>query len=371
LRASILREGKWEVRDLNASLPPAVSDPAGATLQDTQGGSPTISTRHLFYVGDDGDVHELRSNAAGLQWTHSNITATIAGVVRPRSGAALSAYAFQAGVHVVYRGIDDRIHELWGGPGTWNHNPTGVPFTKAAGEPSGYATEWASIQHIVYRGEEDEVVELWWNATTGWSENILSKTTPQASLSKGDAVGYPFEDHATQHVTYFADDDTLRELWWEDSLWRSASYDLDNPFPDNLGPLAAPFFYEELGDTFFVEPTVVETAVHEWSEWLPAREDVGWISNRVLPINPDPAPLVPSELGIVKSPAFVNSILPRDVVLLTARGTVGKILETRPSGTPDGVSNSTPMSPTKLMDLRRGLPMKLGADVQEAGAQLR
>jgi hypothetical protein len=381
LRASILTSaGTWEVRDLAAGLGAVVSDPSGAAMQHTEGGLTTISSRHIFYVGDDGDVHELRSDAVGQQWTHTNISAAVDIAEKPKPGAGVSAYAFQskASIHVVYRGTDDLIHELQGFPDvqdSWTHQPIGAGYTKADGDPIGYAGDSVG-QHVVYRGAHDEIVDLWYTrrrgGRRGWRQDILSDT-PGASPAKSDLASYAVEDDQTRHISYFADDHTLQELYFDGEIWSSGSYDLDNPFPDDVGPLAAPFFYEALstGNTFFVEPTVVETAVHEWSEWLLTREDFEWLSTPVLPINPEPVATVPNDLAVVKSPAFVKSILPEGVQLLTSRGTLGKL-----SGVPASVVRNQDISPTftpsaARVDLRLGLPMMQAADAQEGEVSLR
>src|SRR5262245_18298576 len=114
LRASTLAtDGTWQVTDLSSGLAAAVGDPTGAIMKRTEGAATFVTSRHIFYVGDDGDVHELRSDAAATSWTHVNITAGIAGVVKSKPGCTPTAYAFQnqGTVHVVYRGTDDRIHE--------------------------------------------------------------------------------------------------------------------------------------------------------------------------------------------------------------------------------------------------------------------
>jgi hypothetical protein len=70
---------------------------------------------------------------------------------------------------------------------------------------------------------------------------------------------------------------------------------------DDIGPLAAPFFYQDNQCTFFVNPIVTETAIDEWDGWAissPA-PDPGVIAKGVVlqpanpqvPIGPDPDPV--------------------------------------------------------------------------------
>ena len=122
----------WDIRELNSGLARAVSDPTGLLMTKTEQTATTVLSRHIFYVG-----------------TTAMFTSCAASMVKPgpiptsrkpfqarssqRAGANPTAYAFlgQNTLHVVYRGTDDCIQELWGFPGSWNHNPVGAPFTKA------------------------------------------------------------------------------------------------------------------------------------------------------------------------------------------------------------------------------------------------
>jgi hypothetical protein len=315
----------WDLKELNTGLPRAASDPTGLLMTKTQLGDVTVTSRHIFYVGSDGDVHELRSDATGQNWTHTNITSAIAGVVKPAPGATPAAYAFltQNTLHVVYRGTDERIHELWGFPGSWNYNAIGAPFTKAVGDPAGYVTESYGSQHVVYRGQDDKVVELWWFGI--WREHVLSNTVSTAPSPNSDVAGYSFEAYRTQHVVYFAQDGSPRELWWNSSGWHGGAYELENPFPDPLGPLATPFFYESAGKdhTFFVEPFVVETAVHEWTEWIVTTEE--YVVPQIwevplIALNPDIVQLVPTENSVLKRPGrFKEKLYDDDVVVIRTR----------------------------------------------------
>jgi hypothetical protein len=319
----------WAVTDLTVGLPRAASDPTGLLITKTMIGTTTIVSRHIFYVGTDREVHELRSDADGQKWTYTNITKGMK-VVKPAPGANPSAYAFltQNTLHVVYRGADDRIHELWGAPGSWNYNPIGEKFTKAKGDPAGYVTEWTGSQHVVYRGENDELVELWCLGL--WRENILTVAAHGAPSVMSDPAGYSFESQRTQHVVYFGQDGRPHELWWNVDGWHHGTYALYNPFPDRLGPLAAPFFYEARGrdHTFFVEPYVVETTVHEWTEWIVTTREY------VEPVYTFPmAPLVPNAIAVVPSGSSILKERPigrrkffdDPVIVRTPKGIVGTV----------------------------------------------
>jgi hypothetical protein len=328
-------------------------------MTKTELGTTTVVSRHLFYLGVDGDVHELQGDADGQKWTYRNITQTLAGVVKPAAGATLAAYAFLGTntLHVVYRGTDDRIQELWGPPGSWNHNPIGASFTKAIGDPVGYVMESFGSQHVVYRGENDRIVELlWWGI---WHEQVLTNTVSTASPPRSDVAGYSFESFRTQHVVYFAQDGSPRELWWTMGGWHAGDYALQNPFPDDLGPLASPFFYEasRKDHTFFVEPYVVETTVHEWTEWIvTTREyfepDIGRVP--MIALNPKAMRMIPSEASIIKKPErLITNLFDDRVLVRTSKGVVdsggGTFLSNSKSG--EIVASKVP---AKAVDIRIG-----------------
>jgi peptidoglycan hydrolase-like protein with peptidoglycan-binding domain len=348
----------WEIRDLNAALPKAASEPTGLLMTKTALGVTSVTSRHIFYLGVDGNVHELRSDLAGQNWTYTNITQGIAGAVKPAAGSTPAAYAFlaQNTLHVVYRGTDDRIHELWGAPGTWNYNAIGASFTKAKGDPAGYVTEFHSVQHVVYRGDADELVELWWNGA--WHENVLTKTVAGAQKPTSGVAGYSFESNASQHVVSFADDGSPRELAWRAYEWKTGAYELTNPFPDDLGPLASPFFYESLAKdhAFFVEPYVVETAVHEWTEWIvTTREFVETRlgKTKLTPHIPNAIAVHPSKEGIIKRPSRIKEkIFGEDVIIRTPKGVISPNFDTNRDVTRGGLV-AIARAP-KIVDVARG-----------------
>jgi hypothetical protein len=351
--------GPWQVRELNTGLPAAASDATGLLMTKTQLGITTIVSRHLFYLGADGDIHELRSDLGGQNWTHTNVTQPVAGVVKPAPGSSLAAYAFlgQNTLHIVYRGTDDRIHELWGPPGAWNYNPIGATFTKATGDPTGYVTESFGTQHVVYRGEGDQVVELWWS--DAWRENILTKSVPAAPAPKSDVAGYSFESFRTQHVVYLAQDGSPRELWWSTDGWHAGAYELQNPFPDDLGPLAAPFFYEasDRDHTFFAEPYVAETAVHEWTEWIvTTREyvDVPLGKVALTALNPKPLLIAASQESIIKkAERFTTTVFDERAVVRTAKGVLSPAVQLEPGALLANTS-VTDNASVKVVDVRPG-----------------
>jgi hypothetical protein len=122
--------------------------------------------------------------------------------------------------HVVYRGTDGNIYELWwdsvNGWGIGNLTGTvGTPL--AAGDPCGYAFEGTATQHVVYRGVDGHIWELWWDAANGWGGGSLTNTTG-APMAAGDPIGYVLAADSTQRVMYRAVDG---HIWSSGGLWRT------------------------------------------------------------------------------------------------------------------------------------------------------
>ncbi len=201
--------GGWGTGDLTAvtGAPAAAGDPAGYVFA-VQG------TQHVVYRAADGHIHELWWDAAG-GWGTGDLTAVTGA---PPGAGDPAGYAFESTStqHVVYRAADGHIHELWwdaaGGWGTDDLTAlTGA--TMSAGDPVGYAFEAQGTQHVVYRGEDSHVYELWWNVADGWARGDLTSVTGAAPAA-GDPAGYVFAGQGTQHVLFRDSAGHVHELWW-------------------------------------------------------------------------------------------------------------------------------------------------------------
>ncbi|MDT4292018.1 neuraminidase-like domain-containing protein [Methylomonas sp. MO1] len=362
--------GNWDTKELLPGIPKINSDPTGFVVTKTESGITTILSRHIIYLGDDGDIHELQSDFYGQNWSHKNITESIVGVVKPAPRSNPAAYTFQShGTHhVVYRGIDDRIHELWGNSDLWNYNPIGANSTKAKGDPVGYATEGFSEHHVVYRGENDQVVELWW--LNGWHEHILTNTVTSAPKAGSNLAGYSFEAMQTQHVVYFDENGNPQELYWNDGSWHHGVYWLQNPFPPNsLAALAAPFFYESStrDHTFFVEPYVVETTVHEWTDWIVTTSE--YVEPKIyIPLHiiiPNAVDIAPSTASIIKIPLNVSKFLfDARTVIRTPKGTISPLAHSEAFDA-NSLQLAKTISPSMVANVSEGLQPALVRTIRE------
>jgi len=159
----------------------------------------------------ESNVPGARSPCGAGSWHTDDVTAT---TNAPAAASDPSGYMFtaQGTQHVMYRGADNHIHELWWN-GQWNTDDvtatTNAPA--AAGDPSGYMFDAQGTQHVMYRGTDNDIHELWWNGQ--WNTDDVTQAA-NAPAAAGDPSGYMFEEQGTQHVMYRGTDNHIHELWW-------------------------------------------------------------------------------------------------------------------------------------------------------------
>lgn len=186
---------------------------------------------HITYRASNDNIYEFWWDK---KWKYANLTEASSKADHPRTPLAAdnpTGYAYFYSQHIIYRGVDNHIHELWWNDTPteriWNHtdiNATAVTgdneIPEAAGSPIGYALN--RKQHVIYRGLDGHIHELWWNGAKDrqWHYTNLSieagKSTP---LSKGDPSVY--EHEGTLHVVYRDVNDDIQELWWNDGWHRT------------------------------------------------------------------------------------------------------------------------------------------------------
>ena len=86
----------------------------------------------------------------------------------------------------------------------WHHNDltNATGAAAAASDPAGYTWDVDSTQHVVYRGTDGHIHELWFSsATWNWNHNDLTNATG-APAAASDPAGYTWDVDNTQHVVY-------------------------------------------------------------------------------------------------------------------------------------------------------------------------
>jgi hypothetical protein len=181
--------------------PAAASDGAGYVMGD--------GSQHVVFRGTDNQIHELWWLG---QWCHNNLSVD-SGNAPPAAGTP-SGYMLGNTQHVVYRGSDSKIYELWW-DGKWHYNNLSVAAGNApiaAGDPCGYIL--FDTQHVVYRGADSKIYELWWDGQ--WHYNNLTVAAANAPVAAGDPFGYVLFNN--QHVVFRGADKKIHELCW-DGTW--------------------------------------------------------------------------------------------------------------------------------------------------------
>ena len=218
----------WHHNNLSvaANAPRALTAPNGYMF-DAQG------TQHVNYIGDDFHIHELWWH--GNRWHHNDLTNATGlpsglGLGPGEFGVTGYVFAGQGTQHVNYAangtGTNGHIIELWWDSNGWHHNDLTIAAgaTVAADSvPRGYVFEGQGTQHVIYRGTDFHIHELWWDSN-GWHHHDLT-TAAGAPLAKGLAnggsifgvSGYMFNAQGTQHVNYWGQDHHIHELWWDSS----------------------------------------------------------------------------------------------------------------------------------------------------------
>jgi hypothetical protein len=163
-------------------------------------------TEHVFFTNHDGAIIELYTRLGdnrGWQW--SNLTEKSGG---PKAASGPDAYhwADTKTSHVVYRGTDDGIYEMYTRPeGTWAHNNLSemTKAPKAAGEPAAYTEEGNKTQHVIFRTAEGDLCELYgkYGESSGWQKRDLTAAS-KAPKAAGSPDAFYWPGNKSQHVLY-------------------------------------------------------------------------------------------------------------------------------------------------------------------------
>jgi hypothetical protein len=224
-------------------------------------------TQHVFYWGEnDGHLHELWWDING--WHHNDLT-TATGAPAPADLPTAYFFLGQGTQHVNYLGGDSHINELWWDLNGWHHNDltaaTGAPLpgprggVNPAGTPTGYAFTAQGTQHVVYRGDDSHIYELWWDFH-GWHYNDLTTAAGaplagQDGAGGGDPTGYIFDAQGTQHVFYVGSDQHIHELWWDINGWHHNDLTAATSAPLAYGHLTGYVFAAQSTQHVFYQDT--------------------------------------------------------------------------------------------------------------------
>jgi len=210
----------------------ADKEPAGKeAVNDLAGYYAPDGGLHVFFRNGDGSLVELfRKAGTGTDkaWRSNDLTAE---AKAPKAASAPTAYTMKAGRlgktlshHVVYRGTDDQIHELYRQTDAkWEHMNLSAEAKgpKAAGQPCAFASEDTDVQHVFYRTSEGSLIDLFrrWGSTDDkkWHLNDLT-VEARAPKAVGDPCAYLEQTGLVstsdiEHLVYRGEDGTVYELY--------------------------------------------------------------------------------------------------------------------------------------------------------------
>src|SRR5438093_1196022 len=216
------RKGGMNPQWQYGGAPPAVGEPSGFSWEHDK-------TQHILYRAADNNVHELwfkHGMMGKAVWTYGGALNAKAGAPPAASDAMGFAWEADKTQHVIYRGMDNQTHELWFnkgmmGKGEWKYGgaisaKTGAPL--ADGMPWGFAWEGDHTMHIVFRGQDSNIHELWFSkGMTGgaWKYGAALNRMANGPVAGSDPVGFAWEDDNSQHVVYRGQDNQIHELWFK------------------------------------------------------------------------------------------------------------------------------------------------------------
>ncbi len=334
---------------LAPDLPPLAGDPATCLVTDTSV-PPKVVSRHVFLAASDGHLYELHSDEAGLAWAPTQMTAGVSAPAHPAKHAALSSFqqAATKTLHVVYRGADERVYELWRkAGGDWQLRPAVNALLPAQGDPVAFADPRSEMTYVSYQTDLGTIALLSRHANAEfkyqeWSPQSEGEPSPDTEL----ASPCTYVQDGVVEIAYRAAGGAIAYLTVKQGSWGSAPVDL-GVVSNGDQALAAPFFFEstERPHTFFVEPTLLESTAHEWNEWIVTEKEL----QPPAAFKPTPiaagGKVLPHDLSIVKMNEHMSGKpFADDVLIRTSKGTLG------PGGRP--ATSATSHNGTRVVDMR-------------------
>src|SRR5919199_1102543 len=102
----------------------------------------------------------------------------------------------------------------------WQLNRIGAKANapQAVGNPSGYVWESDKSQHVVYRGTDNQIHEVYFKRdgrNQDWRYGGPLGFNINAPLAAGDPVGFAWEGDKTQHIVYRGNDNLIYEVFYK------------------------------------------------------------------------------------------------------------------------------------------------------------
>ncbi len=198
----------------------AISDPWGYTWDEDH-------TQHILFLGRDFHIHEFYYDTQN-GWSHNDLMSADPGRTPRANHGTPMGYTWDVDKtqHVIYRGMDDKIHELYYKTGVgWRHNNlTNIGNAPLAlNTPFGYSSITGGTQHIIFRNPGGNISELSYKGGVGWRYNwpIGAANSPFMRL-RGRPVGHEWKTNGTQHIFYQDKNGHIQEIYIHQSELRTS-----------------------------------------------------------------------------------------------------------------------------------------------------
>jgi Abnormal spindle-like microcephaly-assoc'd, ASPM-SPD-2-Hydin/Fungal fucose-specific lectin/Galactose oxidase, central domain len=174
-------------------------------------------SKHVFFIGTDGHVHELQI-ARGGRWVDNDVT-TLAGAVPPKAASALDGFRLgDDSEHVNFIGTDSHVHELTHtGAGWVDHDLTTLAGAGAVLPNPNSALDGFPLsddsEHVFFIGTDSHVHELT-HTGAGWVDNDLTTLAGAVPPIPTTALdGYRLSNDS-KHVNFIGTDNHVHELYF-------------------------------------------------------------------------------------------------------------------------------------------------------------
>ncbi|MET0863463.1 MAG: serine hydrolase domain-containing protein [Nakamurella sp.] len=201
----------------------SLTEAAGASLgAHPEGGIRTDGVSSVLYRDADFHLIELALSASTGRWTRADLTSITGAVLPNKSAGELRprTYRRSDGVtSVVYRGVDDHIHEIALHGPSWRHfdlTAASGARNDAAGMPFGLVRA-DGVSTVLYPGADGHAHELTLVAGR-WQHGDLSVLTSAGPKVAGPLTGYVRADGVTSAL-YRGTDDHLHEIALHGNRW--------------------------------------------------------------------------------------------------------------------------------------------------------
>lgn len=203
--------------------------------------------QYVFYIGSDGDVHQMLYNGG---WGDTDVTLASGTSAIASNGSNLVAFTTSPALHVYYTSSDSHVHQLFATNGTNWQDQDLTTTTKGPNANPAYGMAGFNIgnfQYVYYLDTANHLHQLVYNNASWTDEDLtaLTKSSPTASFASISAFVIPgtkkmrvyFVSGKTGHIMQLASTNNVK--WSSSDLTKKAKGSVPDEqivaFPDATG----------------------------------------------------------------------------------------------------------------------------------------